>query len=361
MNIIVSTCGTSLLTNNAPEVHGLLLESANLRESELAPNQKLSIDSHLAMRQQELSRANLTQIRKMSAELNGLLSLYNSNLLSAKADMQYLLHTDTYQGEQTAVLIESWLRSKDVNNLGVIKIEGLNTKTTEDFRRGIARLVRWCDETLSDDESHSRRNIVFNLVGGFKSLQGYMQTLGMFYADETIYIFESGGELIRIPRLPVKFDVSLQQAETLREIAFEKNIPEGRLKDLPEALYMPVDGGRAMLSEWGEFVWRKMKKDFYAAKLHPPLSGRLRYSQNFAQQFESYNDRQKMELQEHADYVAAFLDTDDSRFNPQSVRFHALENTPYTHEFYPWTGQARRAFCTLRENVLVVERINSHL
>ena len=46
-------------------------------------------------------------------------------------------------------------------------------------------------------QSHYR--VVFNLVGGFKSLQGYMNTLGMFYADEIIYIFEAPtADLIRI-------------------------------------------------------------------------------------------------------------------------------------------------------------------
>ena len=39
-----------------------------------------------------------------------------------------------------------------------------------------------------------------------------MQALGMFYADETLYIFEAGGELLSIPRLPVDFNESARQS-----------------------------------------------------------------------------------------------------------------------------------------------------
>ena len=34
----------------------------------------------------------------------------------------------------------------------------------------------------------------------------------MFYADETLYIFEAGGKLLSIPRLPVNFDESTRRS-----------------------------------------------------------------------------------------------------------------------------------------------------
>jgi CRISPR/Cas system-associated protein Csm6 len=48
--------------------------------------------------------------------------------------------------------------------------------------------------------------VVFNLTGGFKSVQGFLQAISSFYADETIYIFQFSSELLQIPRLPIKLD-----------------------------------------------------------------------------------------------------------------------------------------------------------
>jgi hypothetical protein len=59
-------------------------------------------------------------------------------------------------------------------------------------------VIRWCQDTLPGYRE-SGYHIVFNLTGGFKSIQGWMQTLGMFYADEIVYIFETGKELLPGP------------------------------------------------------------------------------------------------------------------------------------------------------------------
>ena len=92
-----------------------------------------------------------------------------------------------------------------------IRIDDLNTSSLEEFRLGIDELIKWCVGTLPGYRA-SGYKIVFNLVGGFKALHGYMQTLGMFYADETVYIFETSRELLSIPRMPVDLEASAKQA-----------------------------------------------------------------------------------------------------------------------------------------------------
>jgi hypothetical protein len=67
-----------------------------------------------------------------------------------------------------------------------------------------------CARTLFRD-TDIRIRVTFNLVGGFKSLQGYMQTLGMLFADESVYVFEGERELLRIPRLPLDIDSSCRK------------------------------------------------------------------------------------------------------------------------------------------------------
>ncbi|MBK8043622.1 MAG: hypothetical protein IPK21_13770 [Haliscomenobacter sp.] len=72
----------------------------------------------------------------------------------------------------------------------------------------IKDLLKWCDETLPGYRT-AGYEIIFNLTGGFKSLQGYLNTIGMFYADRIVYIFESGQEVIAIPKLPVKLEMGI--------------------------------------------------------------------------------------------------------------------------------------------------------
>lgn len=111
-------------------------------------------------------------------------------------------------------------------------------------------------------QSHYR--VVFNLVGGFKSLQGYMNTLGMFYADEIIYIFEAPtADLIRIPRLPVTMDdvPVLRQKASLFALMENGHLAEREeVADVPE-IYLEFDQeGCCTLSTWGLLVWKRNKR-----------------------------------------------------------------------------------------------------
>ncbi|MFW6368013.1 MAG: hypothetical protein ACOCZG_02545, partial [Halothece sp.] len=74
--VFVSPCGTSLLTNGVSgELRQLLLDTANLKEEELTPDQKKQIAQHIQQRRETLldPSLNLEAIRKMSAELNGII------------------------------------------------------------------------------------------------------------------------------------------------------------------------------------------------------------------------------------------------------------------------------------------------
>ena len=86
--------------------------------------------------------------------------------------------------------------------------DSLSTASTAAFSAGIDDLIAWLERTIKP--LRASYEVCFNLVGSFKSLQGYMNTLGMFYADKVIYIFEGqDAALITIPRLPIQVDQAL--------------------------------------------------------------------------------------------------------------------------------------------------------
>src|SRR5699024_7664299 len=128
----------------------------------------------------------------------GILGIYENNWNKCEKDIHFLLATDTYQGKLTAELLKEFL-SRKVQSAQVIVPKNLNTKTKEDFKAGIRDLLKWCEDVLPGYKD-AGYEIIFNLTGGFKSLQGYLNTIGMFYADSISYIFEGADELISIPK-----------------------------------------------------------------------------------------------------------------------------------------------------------------
>jgi putative CRISPR-associated protein (TIGR02619 family) len=210
-----------------------------------------------------LPGATENEVRRMSAELNGILALGTP----AREGLHYLLHTDTYQGAETARLAAEWMRQSRFSVITQV-LEGFSTASRAAFSQGIDYLLRWCEETLPQLKKQ-QHHIIFNLVGSFKSLQAYAQTLGMFYADEVVYLFESkDAELIRIPRLPIAWDTKglAEHAAAVARLAHGDVLARTLLAGLPEA-YLEIDGEDATLSDWGELAWNRNRKTLLAEEL----------------------------------------------------------------------------------------------
>src|SRR5439155_15246598 len=132
-----------------------------------------------------------------------------NQLGQAKGDMHYLIATDTALGKMAAETIKEFLRGLHIPT-DVYSPVRLSSAEPQDFSKGIKDLMHWCERHIPDYRKAGYR-VIFNLTGAFKSLQGYLNIVGMFYADQIVYIFETGS-LISIPRLPVRVDI-----EALRE------------------------------------------------------------------------------------------------------------------------------------------------
>ncbi len=299
--LFLSTVGTSLLTNYAvsqgdKKISLLLRDTANFSGEELTDGQKEVIDRIAAAAEAELKDADFTELRSLSAELNGLYTYGQSEgrIKLEPNDYHVLLTTDTYQGLKTAHLLENHLRDAGVKSVEIEAPRGLSTKNRSRFTSGVKDVINWCEETLPGYRE-SRYRIVFNLVGGFKSLQGYMSTLGMFYADEIIYIFEAPtADLIRIPRLPVVFDEIPLLREKAVIFAFMENghiATKEEVEDIPEIYLEHDQEGSYTLSTWGLLVWNRNKQDILGGELleFPGLI----YERTFKKDFNSIFERSR--------------------------------------------------------------------
>lgn len=364
--VFVSSCGTSVLTNESDnERRRLINELANLREKDLSPEQRQTLDEHIQNRQRTLLETpDPDQIKKLSAELNGLLTYYGGvpKHTEGTPDHHTLVVSDTYLGQKVGEVIESWLHSKGFN-VQVWAPPGLVTSDRDSFRDAMTQLIQRCEEELkgySDNGYH----VAFNLTGGFKSVQGFLQTLGMFYADESFYIFETGS-LLSIPRLPITLDASgtvEEHLDTFRQFELGLEISLHDCTGIPDTLLIEHDG-RATLSEWGELVWQRSKEQYYGERLLEPLTGI-----DHGSRFSKYVGKQNLS--------SSYLSTLNKRLDQLSLAAHGKGTNlkgldfkplkgnpkpPSTHECDIWSGDERRLFGHYETGVFVIDAIDRGL
>lgn len=305
---IFSTIGTSLLTNQINRAdskekdwYSQLRDTANLSRESIQQDhpEVLGIIQVLTDRAlSSLKNSQISNIRASSAELNGIYGLYQEQLSQGVQDIHWLITTDTVQGKATAEIVETFLKTQSLNNVNTYVVPGLTTVSTSSFADGIDKLIHWMRTTIPAYKE-SNYKIYFNLVGSFKSLQGYLNTIGMFYADEIMYIFEGKeSELITIPRLPIAIDLTVIEPYkvplALMDEGIELSIND--IQGIPEALICVLDN-TVTLSTWGGLIWGECKKEILAQELLQ--FPRLKYRDSFKADYKAISQKhERVKLQE---------------------------------------------------------------
>lgn len=363
MRLIISTVGTSLLEHSLGHDENLRRQFrgyTNAREEKEIDatfydlvNQRIS--KSMALLRQEVENGRTENFKKMSAELNGLLTFYETyeaygpcaaSSCSGKhitgagrrpgarrgflppGDVQILVATDTVWGRMAAEAVKELILLLGGTVGASIIPKKLSTRSTGDFVNGVKELIRLCEEII-DGYRRDQYEICFNLTGGFKSLQGYMNTIGMLLADKIFYIFETANQLIEIPRLPVIPDVSVVEKYKVWLAMMEENYlcPLEKVEGLPPVL-IDEDGKHATLSLWGELVWGRIADELYVKELFPfPW---LKYQPEFRKDFLTADPVQKRKLQKTLARVATLLE--ESNGNLVRLRGdNGLKYEDYTH------------------------------
>lgn len=353
--VLLSTCGTSLLTNGASaEDRAWLTKVANEVEVDAA-----RLTPIVEGRRESLKAADAPTRRKMSAELNGIGAVLDR--YKPKQLFHLLVHTDTALGKATADLVQEALG----NQTDLVSASGLRTNDLASFRAALADLTKEIDSRI--ESWHARGwSVVFNLTGGFKSLNGYLQTLAMISADRCVFLFEGAPELMEIPRLPVR----LAELEELREhaLVFRRlhvgyAVEADAAKGAPESLLMEVDDAVGM-SPLGEVVWGRHRATLFAEKVQSPLSKKVRVGDAVRRAFAGLEAGQKVQVNEAFDEFGAYMD--GVRPLPKSRTFKKLQGQPVpgsTHELYAWSdGATGRLFGHYdAEGVFVFDQLGKHL
>ena len=364
MRFVLSTIGTSILTNFIDKTNfgesnwqGMLRDSANLKPDELSQETTEVIETLADRALTQLLEDDAATNRRISAELNGIYGIYEGQLPRDSQDQHYLICTDTAQGQKTGKLIQDFLENKGFQ-AGIVTPAGLSTQGPESFSAGAKELIRWLEENVPWRRDMGYR-VIFNLVGGFKSLQGYMNTFGAFYADEVVYIFEAPtADLIKIPRLPIQIDTTVIQNHRVQFAMMdaEKLYPVEELEGIPETLldFVKENGQTyAGLSAWGQLIWNRTKSDLLTKELlNFP---RLEYQRTFRNDFNNETEtKARFRLQETLAKVAYLLEQSNGNRAPLmrdgGLQFEKFTNIEDIYKFR--IDRAVRVSCSVSEGGL---------
>ncbi|MDR2790283.1 MAG: putative CRISPR-associated protein [Campylobacteraceae bacterium] len=346
MKLMLSTCGTSILTNNANELlRPLFVKYANIKNADdILPSEKRDCCAHIEERKKKFAEYSHEEAKKYSAEINGILSFYGGQLTKEnRQDIHYLLATDTWLGEETANIVKLWLEANGFTDVRIYRHKDLQTSDLQAFKISLADLVKWCAENIKP--YMERYSVIFNLSGGFKSETGFLQMIGMFYAHETIYIFERSSELMRIPRLPIKMDDKTSIQKDLRD--FRRAAQKLHVHSEKSGIYWFEIDKIYSLTEWGEFVFAQHKDEIYKEKIHPSPSEKIIFASEFLKSCEKETPPRIQEINEKIDLFARFLEV--GYINPRSLRYHPVKHpreSRVTHEIYAYSDNgAKRIYC----------------
>lgn len=289
MRFFVHTVGTSLLGNCLTDKRAILNQMTNIKDhTSLSNEQKAVLEQLNAF---DISSQNR---KKVSAELNAFYTYHEKYQSNKTTDIHYLIHTDTITGELSAKYVKKMMEDDDYKQVNLVKIDGLNTQDTLQFNQGIKNLFHWLNENMPTSNSHTE--IIFNLTGGFKSLQGYMNTAGMLYADKIIYIFETNADLVEIDKLPIVLDKQTIESNAKNFLLAEvMGTVEAKFLEHIIPIYKQEIDDVAELSPIGLLAWLEFKKEILEQNLLSFDS--LEYQPSFKDDFKD-KKRDVVKLQE---------------------------------------------------------------
>jgi len=373
--LVISTVGTSLLANqinskrnSESDWYSCLQDTANLTKKEIEKGSNIDkiIQSLKQRAETKLNEANTIEIKEASAELNGIYELYEDQLKNGKLDHHFLITTDTAQGQVTADIVKKFLlKQKKERGLSleveVYTPEKLSTANTKAFNNGIDDLLDWLQRRV-EEYKEKEYEIYFNLVGGFKALQGCMNTIGMFYADKIIYVFEgASSNLITIPRLPITVDYSRlkDHVSILALLDAGAGLSPSQTQNVPEAMVAEIDG-KMTLSNWGQLIWNQCKDDFLSQELQE--FPRLYYDQNrFTIDYNNISTAQeKVKLQKTLAKVSYLLEESNgnTRALAKPVSYYAYQGIEGVDHFY--VGRDWRVSCKMSNGKLELRHYGTH-
>lgn len=364
-DFILTTCGTSLLTYKADDaIRQLVGRCANATTDTIAAEDRTALE-RLGEARREALRIGFEPTAKMNAELNGFIRLHGGDF-SAEAkrrEIHLFLASDTFIGRLTRDLAMEWLRNQGFEQVSPLDVPGLRTSSLGEFRLGATELIESVDSILRAQRQagHVCR---FNLTGGFRSVNAFLQMLGALWADEVFFVFEGSRELIRIPRLPIRLDIEgavREHLDLFRRLSIMGQVAAEDGRALPDGFCIE-DDGQLGLSPWIEALFKALRPALYEECVRPPWTDQVAFGPKLEASFESLAPQRRRLLNERVDDLCRYALTSQAL---RRLDLKVLKGGPRqgsTHEADAWAdGSAQRLFLHRDGGRWVIDRLDDAL
>lgn len=235
MRTILTTVGTSLLTNSAKSL-----------------NTETPTDEQIA------HYLRTTDPEKASAETNSL-----SRILQ-KGDQIIFLHSDTEEGARCARLLKNHYAQEGYRT-EIQLVPDLKYTERRFQQRGLRSLVNILAEQIAKAQKEGKE-VLINATGGFKAEIAYATLIGLLFKVPVYYIHEAFRDIIQMPATPIGWDFSLiadyeEFFEWLEADLHTQQEVDNRLKGIVSdreqiTMLLTEEEGYVMLSPMGEAFYQ---------------------------------------------------------------------------------------------------------
>ena len=186
----------------------------------------------------------------------------------------------------------------------------------------------------------------------------------MFYADEIIYVFEGSNQLIKIPKLPVKVDVSEidpYEVQLAMMDVGEISTSWEEAQEVPKEWVFVIEP-KMILSAWGELLWDQCKEELLSKERPLPFP-KLEYHQSFLDDYQAKLANEKIILQENLARAACLLKNHRDGISAMRqdgifrLRRYVGKHKDIDHFDLP---KDRRVSCIAREGTLYLRHYGEH-
>lgn len=196
-DILVATCGTSVLTN-AREIKAEVL--GERRYSQMTEEEGNLIKEKVLSK---LSDKEANE-RCCGAELNSIYHLIEKGEFLKKEI--HLIVSDSIDGKLAGEIIKTLLLEKlNIDKIEVITIDDLNIGNEHKFaKKGLRNLAKKVTKLICDNGAE---NIVLSPIGGLKAEIIIVALIGQVFGIPCYYLYENSTNIVEILPLPVSIDL----------------------------------------------------------------------------------------------------------------------------------------------------------